>query len=56
MKATRFRAVASPRETIFVLPKMKPRTRTENTGRISLIKMENIKDWQKNSKLVFYCV
>ena len=44
MKATRLRVVASLRETTCVLPRMKPRTRTANTGKISLNKMVNMKN------------
>ena len=43
MKATRLSLVATLRDTTFVLSMMKPRTRTENTGKISLIKIVNMK-------------
>ena len=42
MKATRLSVVASLWDTTFVLPRMKPRTRTANTGKISLIKIVNM--------------
>ena len=44
MKATRLSVVASLWDTTFVLPRMKPRTRTANTGKISLIKIMNMKN------------
>ena len=44
MKATRLSVVASLWDTTFVLPRMKPRTRTANTGKISLMKIVNIKN------------
>ena len=44
MKATWLSVVASLWDTTFVLPKMKPRTRTANTGKISLIKIVNIEN------------
>jgi hypothetical protein len=44
MKATRLSVVASLWDTTFVLPRMKPRTRTANTGKISLIKIANMKN------------
>ena len=44
MKATRLSVVVSPCETIFVLPSMKPRTRTINAGKIRLIKIVNMKN------------
>ena len=44
MKATRLSVVASPWDTTFVLPRIKPRTRTKNTGKISLIKIVNMKN------------
>ena len=44
MKATRLSVVASLWETTFVLPRMKPKTRTANTGKISLIKILNMQN------------
>ena len=44
MNATRLSVVASLWDTTFVLPKMKPSTRTANTGKISLIKIVNMKN------------
>ena len=49
MKATRLSVVASLWDTTFVLPKMKPNTRTANTGKISLIKIVNMKNGRKNA-------
>ena len=43
MKAIQLSVVASLWDTTFVLPKMKPNTRTANTGKISLIKIVNMK-------------
>ena len=43
MKATRLRVVASLWDTIFVLPTMKPGTRTANSGKILLMKIVNMK-------------
>ena len=44
MKATRLSVVASLWDTTSVLPMMKPRTRTANIGKISLIKIMNMKN------------
>ena len=44
MKATRLSVVASLWDTTFVLCRMNPRTRTANSGKISLIKIVNIKN------------
>ena len=38
MKATRLSVLVLLRDTTFVLPRMKPRTRTANTSKILLIK------------------
>ena len=44
MKATRLSEVASLWDTTFVLPRIKPSTSTANTGKISLIKIVNMKN------------
>ena len=60
MKATRLSVVASLWDTTFVLPRMKPSTRTANTGKISLAKIVNMKNgradgeakyWYKNGQI-----
>ena len=44
MKATQLSVEASLWDTTFVLPRTKPSTRTVNTGKISLIKIVNMKN------------
>ena len=44
MKANRLSVLVSLWETTFVLPRMKPRTRYANTGKISFIKIVNMKN------------
>ena len=44
MKATQLRVVASLQDTTLVLPRMKPKTRTQNTGKMLLFKIVNMKN------------